>query len=436
MGPLVLALRKADLDGDLLGNLKDALNPFVSRGGFKPEAAQIAALRLYADIATHCRVHGPLTHIIALPFLGKGGAERTALQFARAVVESDSSRSVGVWITDRDMVSNEFALPANVHLVNLWRYLPAQASEEARVAFLRDCLMTLRPDVFHVINSDIGWKLVCREGQRLAQAMRLFGSIFAFQFTHDFATRIGYAEYYLRDAIESLDGLFSDNSRFQDDAIEAYELDRAREKFFPVYNACRIAEGNWQEKARYRLAQLHSALPGEPLDVLWAGRLDEEKRVDLLFEVAAQCPDIRFHVYGESVVGTKLEIPDLKNLRYHGPFADPTELVEQRAYDAFLFTSRWEGMPNMLLEIGALGVPIVAPDVGGVRELIGETTGFLVPARPTAADYAKELASISADRCLAARKAQRLLELIEARHTWPAFCERLASVPHYLESSS
>jgi glycosyltransferase involved in cell wall biosynthesis len=436
LGPLLLAIHKADLDGDLLGNLKEVLNPLVSRNAFDREAAQRAALRLYADIAAHCRVHGPMTHIIALPFLGKGGAERTALQFARAVVASGSPRSVGVWVTDRDMVSNELALPTGVYLVNIWRYLPGQASEDARVAFLRDCLMTLRPDVFHVVNSDIGWKLVCREGKRLAQAMRLFGSIFAFQFTQDFAARIGYAEYYLRDAIDSLDGLFSDNARFQNDAIEAYGLSRAREKFFPVYNACRIAEGDWRDKARYRLAQLRATSPGEPLDVLWAGRLDEEKRVDLLYEVAAQCPGFRFHVYGENVVGAKLQMPDLKNLRYHGPFADPADLVQQRTYDAFLFTSRWEGMPNMLLEVGALGVPIVAPDVGGVRELIAESTGFLVPARPTAADYANALAAISADRRVAASKAQCLLDLIEARHTWPAFSERLASVPHYLEASS
>ncbi|WP_064572752.1 glycosyltransferase family 4 protein [Cupriavidus gilardii] len=435
-GPLLLALHKADLDGDLLGNLKQAFNPFTSKDAFDREAAQRAALRLYADTAAHCRLHGPLTHIIALPFLGNGGAERTALQFARAVVASGSRRSVAVWVTDRDMVSNELALPAGVQLVNLWRYLPAQANEDARVAFLRDCLMTLRPDVFHVINSDIGWKLVCREGKRLAATMRLFGSIFAFQFTRDFASRIGYAEYYLRDAIDSLDGLFSDNLRFQNDAIETYGLSRARQKFFAVYNACRIAEGDWREDARCRLAQLQEASPGEPLDVLWAGRLDEEKRVDLLYEVAAQCPDFRFHVYGESVVGARLQMPELDNLRYHGPFADPAHLVKQRAYDAFLFTSRWEGMPNMLLEVGALGVPIVAPEVGGIGELIGESTGFLVPARPTASDYVKALTAISADRRGAASKAECLLELIEARHTWPAFSERLASVPNYLEASS
>ncbi len=431
LGPLLLALRKADLDGDLLGNLKDALNPFVARNGFDQHAAECAALRLYADIASHCQVHGQMTHVIALPFLGKGGAERTALQFARAIVATGSARSVGVWVTDRDMVSAELALPPGVQLINFWKYWPAEISEEGRVTFLRDCLMTLRPDVFHVINSDVGWKLICREGTRLKQAIRLFGSIFAFQFTADFSSRIGYAEYYLRDAIDSLDGLFSDNARFQNDAIELYGLTRARDKFHPVYNACRIAEDDWRERARHRLLQMQGTLSG-PLDVLWAGRLDEEKRVDLLYEVASQCPDIRFHVYGESVVGNPLRMPNLENLCYHGPFADPADLVRTRTYDAFLFTSRWEGMPNMLLEVGALGVPIVAPDVGGVGELIGESTGFLVPPKPTAADYANALAGIALDRGLAARKAERLLDVIETRHTWAAFLARMGSVPNYL----
>lgn len=432
LAPFLLALRKADLDGDLLGNLKDAFNPFGLGEAFDQDAAQRAALRLYAEIAAHCRVHGPMTHIIALPFLGKGGAERTALQFARAIVANDSPRSVGIWVTDRDMVSSELALPKGAKLINLWQYLPSEASEDGRIAFLRDCLMTLRPEVFHVINSDVGWKLICREGNRLQQAMRLFGSIFAFQFTPDFSSRIGYAEYYLRDAIDSLDGLFSDNARFQDDAVDVYGLTYAREKFHAVYNACRIAEGNWKETARNRLLQLRSAPPDEPLNVLWAGRLDEEKRVDLLYQVATHCPHIRFHVYGESVVGGRLGMPNLDNLRYYGPFSEPADLVQSTIYDAFLFTSRWEGMPNMLLEVGALGVPIVAPDVGGVRELIGESTGFLVPAKPAAADYSAALNKIAKDRVLAASKAEHLLNLIESRHTWPAFSSRLASVPNYL----
>jgi glycosyltransferase involved in cell wall biosynthesis len=432
VSPLLLALRKSELDGQLFANIRHAILARGVANRIDADALNDALLALYADIAAHCRVHGPLTHILALPFLGRGGAERTALQFARAVLEKESHRSVGIWVTDRDMVSDGVMMPNGVHLVNLWRYFPAGLDEALRISLLRSCLLTLRPEVFHVINSDVGWKLICAGKGELPSGIRLFGSIFAFQFAPDFSARTGYAEYYLRDAIDRLDGLFSDNERFVQDAMETYGLSRARDKFAAVYNACRVTAGNWRDTARQRLADMEAAADQEPLNVLWAGRLDEEKRVDLLYEVAARCPGMRFHVYGENVVGNRARMDRMSNVQYHGPFSDPVDIVNARVHHAFMFTSRWEGMPNMLLEIGALGVPILAPDVGGIRELISAETGYLLPERATADDYVNGLTAIAGDGAEAVRRALALQELIAVRHTWSAFVDRLSSVPGYL----
>ena len=48
--------------------------------------------------------------------------------------------------------------------------------------------------------------------------------------------------------------------------------------------------------------------------------------------------------------------------------------------DAFILPSLWEGQGLVLLEAGLVGLPIIASAVDGIKELIDETTGWLVPA--------------------------------------------------------
>ena len=50
------------------------------------------------------------------------------------------------------------------------------------------------------------------------------------------------------------------------------------------------------------------------------------------------------------------------------------------AADGFVLASAWEGMPLAVGEAMAMEKPVVATDVGGVRELVGDA-GIIVPAK-------------------------------------------------------
>jgi glycosyltransferase involved in cell wall biosynthesis len=68
------------------------------------------------------------------------------------------------------------------------------------------------------------------------------------------------------------------------------------------------------------------------------------------------------------------------DVRFLGMREDVPELMP--AADAYVMSSAWEGMPIVLLEAAATGLPVVATEVGGNSEIVwrGET-GFLVPPR-------------------------------------------------------
>ena len=66
--------------------------------------------------------------------------------------------------------------------------------------------------------------------------------------------------------------------------------------------------------------------------------------------------------------------------RLHMPGRTATPALALAAMDLMLLTSVLEGLPNVIIEAGALGIPVVSTDVGGVRETLDHgRTGFAIP---------------------------------------------------------
>jgi len=77
-------------------------------------------------------------------------------------------------------------------------------------------------------------------------------------------------------------------------------------------------------------------------------------------------------------LGSELNLED--KVQFLGVRRDVPDLMN--AADAYVMSSAWEGMPMVLLEAGACGLPVVATDVGGNSEVVlNGKTGFIVPTR-------------------------------------------------------
>lgn len=63
-------------------------------------------------------------------------------------------------------------------------------------------------------------------------------------------------------------------------------------------------------------------------------------------------------------------------VRLLGVRRDVSQLLEQA--DCFVMSSRWEGLPMAILEAGAVALPVVAPPVGAIPQLLAENCGYLV----------------------------------------------------------
>ncbi len=149
----------------------------------------------------------------------------------------------------------------------------------------------------------------------------------------------------------------------------------------------------------------------DKLLVGWVGRLDPKKNVEDFVGAAAlvhaQNPQVRFVVIGgpdafmpEYAIHLK-DLAKARNLdgilKFLGDRKDIPALLS--ALDVFVWLSKGEGMPHVIAEAGAAGLPVIAtPDNGAAQQIEDGVSGIFVPYDdPTAVAAAIQRLTTSAD---------------------------------------
>lgn len=165
--------------------------------------------------------------------------------------------------------------------------------------------------------------------------------------------------------------------------LEANGFDAARVRFIP----------NGVDTERFHPASaaktLWSGPPGWPEHgpvVITVGRLVPAKGLDVLLEawraVSAVAPEASLVIVGDGPLRAKCDemvraLGITGSVRLVGARRDVPELL--RRSDAYVSSSRTEGMSNALLEGLASGLPLVATRVGGAEDIVEDrVNGYLV----------------------------------------------------------
>ncbi len=159
--------------------------------------------------------------------------------------------------------------------------------------------------------------------------------------------------------------------------------------------------------------------PGRRL-IAFVGRLEEQKGLDWLLRLLPQVLE-GLPQHDLAVVGSGPQRAALSRLTQQQGLADRVHFVGFRsdvpailaASEVLALPSRWEGMPNVVLEAMAAGRPVVATGAEGVIEALGPGSAQQVVRLDHGEAFVAKLRAILQNRELAARLGQANRQRVE-----------------------
>lgn len=354
--------------------------------------------------------------LLLVPWLKPGGADLGAIHLATACAKAMGQR---VAVLATEPVDSPWAsrLPPDVTFVAAGEALAelCQTTNEPTQVLAR-LIIQAKPARVHLVNSDLGWQTFCRHGAALREVSNLYASLFCDELD-EHGVPAGFAVDYLRDAAPHLTRVIADNSASVKNWVSLLGLDP---NLFSV--------------ARFPAPQPPSPRrqAGSPTkSILWASRLDRQKRPDTLLRIAKRATDFHFDVHGYALSGTahpaSRALSKLPNVVMHGPFEALSEIIRDD-HLALVYTTAWDGLPLVILDAISLGIPVIAPDVGGISDLIPKEHLVIDPENADA--YVAKMNLLHEDP--ATREAM-LTEQSKnlAKYSWAGFRQDLSAIPGY-----
>jgi glycosyltransferase involved in cell wall biosynthesis len=331
--------------------------------------------------------------LFILPSLGGGGAERVILTLLRHWDREQCSASLAV--LDGRTVAEGYSVPAGVEIIEVRRARVRQALIAVTLLLRRRRFDVVVGTMWH-LNLGLalvkpllprGIKLVAREASAILNTL---------------ATLRGHRVWLklYRSLYRRFDLIICQSTAMKAEMIEMLDIPPSRA--IVIHNPVDI------EAVRRLSCQ---PIPGEfvewwsgerTIPLVTAGRLSAEKGFDTLIDALALLSreDVRLLILGTGPLRAELE--DLAKrkgvaaqVRLAGFQSNPYAFFARA--QAFVFSSRFDAFPNVVLEALACGTGVVGiPAPGGIKEIVKDRPGCLLATSTDANSLAEAIASLLA----------------------------------------
>ena len=359
---------------------------------------------------------------IVVSYLGRGGTERNVLDFCRSA-HPDHADCTVVCLSDDvgELAAQVRATGARIFLLGIRR--PRYLRGIVRFARL---LRAERPDAVYAIGFHQYCITLPIARAVLPSAARIAGR----HHVPEFDTSPVPAARNMRFMADRVSDLVIGNSEAVRDAwLE--ENPQLRDRLVVVPNGLQMVD-----------AQPIAPAGGGRKRIVCTARLVDWKGHRVLIEALAKLAgrdDWQADLIGDGpervAIERQLEETGLTDrVKLHGS-VDPRRVHDIVAgSDLSVLASFGEGMPNAVMEAMSHGVPAVATDVAGVRELLGTGAGLIVP-RGDATAVAGALERMLDDEDLRRTAGAEGLRVITERHSIPAMRDaKLAAIGRAIAS--
>ncbi|HET8995121.1 MAG TPA: glycosyltransferase [Acetobacteraceae bacterium] len=369
------------------------------------------------------------TDVFLLPFFVRGGGEKYLLNVMHGLMQTRPGTSILV-LTGEPRQQHDWLdrLPAGSAFVDLWQVGPDCTRADIELLTLK-AIQALAPSArIHLKHCTYAFQFWNRFGRVLADSNR--GILYRFLDTcyQDHGRRFlgGFEFDFISNNLDTFHAIVTDHRKIID--ADRQRFDHRHEVWDWLPTECQPTRSP---------EQLEAAPSGWRRRLLWASRLDDQKRPHLLPLLAAALRrrgiQISIDVYGAAVLQNyDVAALSCEGLCYRGAF-EAFEALDCEAYDGFIYTAEFDGLPNVVLEALGAGLPVIAPDIGGIAEVVQPgQTGWLLPSDGSEAalvdGFCDAIEALYSDPQRQRRMAVAAVRLIMSRHGRTAFLRRIERI--------